>query len=181
MTRFQIGLIIFCLSLESACAVIEDTSFDYQKISCHNQTSSTAEQEMEYQLQRLPLPLDDPNVSKTLLPVAKQYADQGNGWGMQLFGYFEFMRLLTTYAYQGDGKWDKEIPENIKPQIIVALSYLYLSTMTEHKTIDASKKIIVELRQKNSPVSIPPAWLDEAQVNAKRWKEYCEHEMGSRD
>lgn len=193
--------VFICLLFLTACSGTPDGRFHPQDISCTDistpEDKSAAENLLEknwyggilrerLQKNGTLRQADWDEYFNPILIADKRLAAKGNPWGVWLWGFMEHKKLIAYYLI--DKGWinlptkdlpSETLPESMKPNMIEALSYIYISATVDEGDKGAIQSMIDDIEGRDegpklhTPLITPYAWIQEAKANAQQWENIC--------
>jgi hypothetical protein len=181
--------------LLAACSVGHSDAHLYpEQISCVDHSTPEMMHKFEKAFGRLegasvtvkPESNEEKHLFDELLQSSRELANSGNPYGMGFFADVQRDRLIIAYldeSHISDRKkaTSVELPEGIREDMVNALSYIYIAVNVEGAHQERSREVIDHIENPESQdntllsnyVSIPSAWIAEANANAIEWKAHC--------
>lgn len=159
------------------------TGFSVTHISCTDQSTP----EMKHRFKRAVDGIEKDSASvDALISSSKELADAGNANGMGFYGDSWRSKLILDYLASQNAAGHKAaqqitLPDTMKPKIVEALSYLYISAelggdpelRAQNLVAKAEKTGTDGKHMPSNSVRIAKGWIKQAQANAKAWKAQC--------
>lgn len=155
----------------------ETKGFNPQDISCTDQSTVDSRAKIEAISHNPNGDLYWFSHSQEILAFTRSVANQGSPFGMAGFGELQRKFLIVEHTQGKGGDSRLPLPAGDKADMVIALTYIYLSANIEWEHRAEELAFIHRMETDALGTKIPLEWIAEAKLNATRWKEYCDREQ----
>ena len=190
MYKIILGLFFIFISMANSLAdEIEPTEFKPENLACYDKSSDELHKKVDTILDNPESDLYWIAHQRQIIPVMREFANQGSYYGMFEFGSFYYEAIALNYHYQYENAddtekklhhTDKNYPDRVimpyvaKPYITEAITYIYISSTKDFKKKNDAIKFFKDIELDKRGMVVPKLWIIEAKENANKWKAYCE-------
>ncbi len=165
--------------VSSCCLINKDGKFYPQQISCEDISSPDLIEVVEkfkgnFRKEVLYEPQDE------IYYAARDLANQGNARSIYIYGSWRHDIVRKKFSYNNYESYiGKFLPDEYREDMVVALTYLYISSFLATKLDERDKEwifsIINRIEKNDFDSKTPIEWIEEAKENANKWQLYCKN------